>query len=67
MLELAAGIAAGDDVIGFVGDGRGDAAAGPFDEGLGFAALQVGQGAGEDENLAGQGLRGVGGTAAAGS
>ena len=53
-VELGAGLFAGDDVVGLLGDGAGDLAAGGFDAGLGVVAGEGGQRAGEDEGEAGE-------------
>src|SRR5690606_33526320 len=52
--ELAAGVLAGDDVVGLLRDGAGDAAAGGLDARLRLVAGERGERAGEHEGLPGQ-------------
>jgi hypothetical protein len=60
LVELGAGLFAGDEVVGLLADGAGDAAAGGFDHLLGGLAGEGGERAGEDE---GEAFEGGGGDA----
>ena len=55
--EFAAGFVAGEDEGGGLGDGVSGFAAEGFDFGFDFAAAEMGEGAGDDDGFAGEGLR----------
>ena len=62
-VELAAGVLAGDDVVGVLRDRAGDAGAEGFDARLGLGAGEAGEAAGEDEGLAVERAAGAAGLA----